>query len=53
MKKAILMMSAIIMLGLSSASMAGLKYECWTYINSKPEKMVYVVADNASEAVYH
>ena len=27
-----------------------MKYECWAYKNGKPDKMVYVVADNKGEA---
>ncbi len=27
-----------------------MKYECWAYKNGKPHKMVYVTAENKSEA---
>lgn len=58
MKKAIFATIAIMgvtMFTFSSQSTAAgpnaMQYECWTYVNSKPDKMVHVVADNSSEAV--
>ncbi|PIE73080.1 MAG: hypothetical protein CSA20_05240 [Deltaproteobacteria bacterium] len=34
----------------ATTSMARLKYECWTYINGHPGKMIKRVADSNSEA---
>ena len=28
-----------------------MKYECWSYKNGKPDKMVYVSASNREEAI--
>ena len=48
-------MNKLLFLALSfvaiNSAHAGMKYECWTYIGGKPDKMVYVVADNKNEAV--
>lgn len=49
MKK--LFLVAALTLGALSNAQAGMKYECWTYLGGKPDKMVKVVADNKNDAV--
>jgi len=50
MKKIILGVVLLAAFSLSSGAIASMKYECWTYIDGKPDKMTYVTADNKSEA---
>lgn len=50
MKKTILGVVGLALVTLSSASMASLKYECWTYRNGSPDKMIYITANNKSDA---
>jgi hypothetical protein len=52
MKKVILSVFGLAVLSLSSASMAGMKYECWTYVGGSPDKMTYITADSRSDAEY-
>ncbi|GHT96278.1 hypothetical protein FACS1894116_13130 [Betaproteobacteria bacterium] len=37
--------------GSSNEALASMSYECWTYPNGHPDKMVKVSADNNPEAV--
>jgi len=50
MKKTILGLVGLMLVTLSSVSMASSKYECWTYVKGSPDKMTYIYADNKSEA---
>lgn len=38
-------------LGAMGSAQASMKYECWTYVGGKPDKMTAVVANSKSEAV--
>ena len=40
-----------ILMGAMGSAHASMKYECWTYVNGKPDKMTYVVANKNNEAV--
>jgi hypothetical protein len=48
MKKVLMVAAIAAMMGASAN--AGMSYECWTYVNGHPDKMVNVVANNQSEA---
>lgn len=39
-----------VLFGAMGAAQASMKYECWTYVGGKPDKMTYVVANNKGEA---
>ncbi len=34
----------------AATAMAGMKYECWTYVNGHPQKMINRTASSNSEA---
>lgn len=34
----------------NASSVAGMSYECWTYVNGSPDKMIKVVAENKADA---
>jgi len=40
-----------IFMGAIGSAHASMKYECWTYVGGKPDKMTAVVANSKSEAV--
>jgi hypothetical protein len=48
MKKMLMIATIAAMMGASAN--AGMSYECWTYVNGHPDKMINVVANNQSEA---
>lgn len=50
MKRTVLSVISVAMFVLSSASIASTKYECWTYVNGKPDKMTKIVASSKSSA---
>jgi hypothetical protein len=50
MKKIVLTMVAIAVSALSSASMATMSYECWTYVGGHPDKMTHISANSSGEA---
>jgi hypothetical protein len=52
MKMKIVALSALAVLLSLSTAYAIMKYECWTYRNGKPDKMVHVEANNNEEAVF-
>lgn len=35
---------------LNGTSVAGMNYECWTYVNGHPDKMINIVAVSKSDA---
>lgn len=48
--KRIIFLSCLMLLA-AGAAFAAMKYECYSYRNGKPHKMVHVVADNNAQAV--
>ena len=48
MKKSVIVF--LVLVGLSSAAQAGLKYECSRYVNGEYKGFITVVADNKQEA---
>lgn len=43
------LVATVVLLGTSSAS-ASMRYECWTFVAGKPDRMTQVVADNKAQA---
>lgn len=41
---------AATMFALNGTSVAGMKYECWTYVNGHPDKYINIVADSKADA---
>lgn len=50
MKKLLIATSLIFLFSIGTA-FAVLKYQCYSYKNGKPDKMVHVTADNKEQAV--
>ncbi|EXJ09061.1 MULTISPECIES: hypothetical protein [Nitrincola] len=46
----VIMVTAGFLLVSAGNAHANLKYECWTYVNGKPDKMTHVVAANKGQA---
>ena len=49
--KSIFSIAAVLVLLAAGAAFAAMKYQCYSYRNGKPDKMVHVVADSNSQAV--
>ena len=49
--KSIFSITALLVLLAAGAAFAAMKYECYSYRNGKPDKMVHVTADNNNQAV--
>ena len=49
--RSIFFIVALLILLAAGAAFAAMKYECYSYRNGKPDKMIHVLADNNEQAV--
>lgn len=51
MKVKVLVAVFFVLVFSATATFAAMKYQCYSYLNGKPHKAVYVTADNNEQAV--